>query len=675
MVAASSRVRFLALVLALATFVVALLAGAGRAQAAWQMPRDVLGKPLDTGAFLYECSQPPCGTESGVNGIFRMVGPRAGVGLITIPTPVVVDANRNPAPAGARPSESNDYRYVDSRPLYGVSLSGGRWSVTPFGDSPLPDSWDLPSADIAPDGHGGAMVVYQSNPEAGTEGSSVWARQFTGGAWQPPTRLAGPFPTGTGKFSHAPRVVVLPGGGAIAFYSDWIFAQSSTTVARRWSPRGGWAPQEFAEFDPVWPDSLSAATGPDGTTTLAFALVLPSSGSSQPGQLGARAVGGGSGVGARVAGELRPIMGQTRTVAGSGASALVVSTGFDGGLHAQALNGGAFAAPVNVAPGYQPGDGYFALWGNPGSAELVWAQGGFPEDNSAIDPSKRRIYSAALGAGGWGAPQEIDGGLPSPAPVSLDLTADIAAGGGQVVFTAGKLTVGEGIEDNEQRVYATQFTYGVSTTPELIDNGPGGTVHVVGSDREPGGTGAALFTQLGADGNIRLYGVENILGPGFKRPRVFGQALCTDAGSVVAGCATARLDPVSATLAPPTIEPDTSAILRGVVRTARTPAGAAGAARKAARKAEIAIQRTSGKRCSWWSPPRRRFVRRSCHSPLFFAVKVTGSRWKLHTSRLGKGAATVWVRAVSGKRVQQVFRNGTNKRAVQIKRKLRARRG
>ena len=404
MVAASSRVRFSALVLALAMFAVALLAGAGRAQAAWQKPQDVVGKPLDTGAFLYECEQPPCGTESGVNGIFRMVGPRAGVGLITIPTPVVVDADGNPAPAGARPSESNDYRYVDSKPLYGVSLSGGRWSVTPFGGSPWSDSWDLPSADIAADGHGGAMVVYQSAPEAGTEGPSVWARQFTGGAWQPPTRLAGPFPAGTGKVSHAPRVVVLPSGTAIAFYSDWIFAQSSTTVARRWSPTGGWTPEEFAELDPVWPDSLSAASGPDGSTTLAYALVLPSSGSSQPGQLGARAVGGGSGFGPRVAGELRPIMGQTRTVAGSGGSALVVSTGFDGGLHAQALSGGAFGAPANVAPGYQPGDGYFALWGTPQSARARVGAGRLPGGQLADRPVEAADLQRRAGRGRLGSP-------------------------------------------------------------------------------------------------------------------------------------------------------------------------------------------------------------------------------------------------------------------------------
>ena len=118
------------------------------------------------------------------------------------------------------------------------------------------------------------------------------------------------------------------------------------------------------------------------------------------------------------------------------------------------------------------------------------------------------------------------------------------------------MTVGEGIEDNQQRVYATQLTSGGWTTPELIDNGPGGTVHVVGSDLESGGTGAALFTQLGADGNIRLYGVENIPGPGFTRPPIFGHALCTDASSLVAGCATARSDPISATLAPPKIEAD-----------------------------------------------------------------------------------------------------------------------
>ncbi|HUO74168.1 MAG TPA: hypothetical protein VMU39_25570 [Solirubrobacteraceae bacterium] len=673
-IAAPFRVTFSALVLTLSMTAVTLFAGAGRAQGAWQRPVDVLGRPLDTAAFLYECEQPPCGTESGVNGIFRMVGQRAGVGLITVPTPIVVDVDGYPAPAGAKPSINNDYRYVDESPLYGVSLSGGRWSVTPLGAAPWLDSWDLPSADIAPDGRGGAMVVYQSASGSRTEGPSVWARQFTGGAWQPPTRLAGPFRPGTGTASHAPRVVALPSGNMVAFYSDSISAQYTTTVVRRWDPTQGWHPYEIAELGPVWPDSLSAATGPDGSITLAYARVLPTVGSSQPGQLAARAVGGGSGVGPRADGELRPVIGQTRTVAGSGGSALVVSTGLDAGLHAQALNGGAFAAPVNVAPGYLPGDDYFALWGDPQSADLVWAQGGFPETGS-LDPSKRRIYRATLSAGGWGAPQPIDGGLPSPAPVSLDLTADIAAGGGQVVFTAGKLTVGEGFERNEQRVYATQLTSGGSRTPALIDNGPGGVVHVVVGDREPGGTGAALFTQLGADGNIRLYGVEDIPAGGFVRPPIFGQAHCTDASSAVAGCVTAQLDPVRATLAPPKIAPDTSAILSGLVKTAQTPSGAAGPARATARKAEIAIQRTSGKRCSWWSPPRRRFVPRSCYKPVFFAVNVTGSRWNVHTGRLGTGPATVWVRGVSGARVQQVFRDGTNKRAVLVKRRLHTRHG
>ena len=112
-----------------------------------------------------------------------------------------------------------------------------------------------------------------------------------------------------------------------------------------------------------------------------------------------------------------------------------------------------------------------------------------------------------------------------------------------------------------------------------------------------------------------------------------------------------------------------------MVKTARTPAGTADAARKTARKAEIAIQRTAGKRCSLVvTASRRRFVRRSCYKPLFLSVKVTGSRWKVQTGRLGNGATTVWVRAVSGKRFQQVFRNRTNKRVVRIKRKLHPRR-
>ena len=198
-------------------------------------------------------------------------------------------------------------------------------------------------------------------------------------------------------------------------------------------------------------------------------------------------------------------------------------------------------------------------------------------------------------------------------------------------------------------------------------------MHVVGADGEVSGTAAALFTQLGPDGNVRLYGVENTSGATFRRPSAFGRVLCTDAAGVVAGCTTAKLDPVRATLAPPKPQPDTSALLSGSIILARTPVATAAAGR--VRTAQLAIQRGSGRRCTWWSAPRKRFLRRSCRKPIFFAVRASGSRWKVRTGRLGAGTTTVWVRAVSGKRVQQVFRDRTNKRVVRVKRVTRGHRG
>lgn len=292
----------------------------------------------------------------------------------------------------------------------------------------------------------------------------------------------------------------------------------------------------------------------------------------------------------------------------------------------------------------------------------MWVHGGM--DN----PAQRRVYGASLSSGHWTAPRTIDGGLPNPAPYSLDLTDDIAAAGGTVVFTAGPLTVGEGFEINNQRVYGVTLGAGAST-PVPIDNGPGGEVHVVAADAEPSGTAAALFTQLGPDGNLRLYGVENLCGPVFLRPSTFGKTLCTDVRGGVAGCVTAQLDPLRATLAPPSIEPNTSALLSGslIIKRPPSPSVAVAAAKRIGRNVQIALQRTSGRTCSWWSTSRRRFIRGGCHRPQFFTLRVTGSRWKLKTAKLGAGPVTVWARATSGSRVQQVFVTGANKRAVKIK--------
>lgn len=655
----SLRARVASLVLA-----AAFLALVPSARAGWQAPHDILGKPLDTGSFLYPpCDQTTCPAPTGVNGIFRMVGPRSGVGVISLPVLEVFNPDRSSAPAGAVPAVGNAYRYGVDFQLYGVSLAGGSWSVTPLGGGPITDDWSEPGADIAPDGNGGAMVVYQAGVGKDV-GASVWARKVTGGVWGPATQLTGPLPLRS--FSAAPRVAVLPNGGAIAVYTEPNGGQWAMTFSRFWNG-SVWQPQSLVETGPVWPDSHTLASASDGTTVLAYGAE-PLQGTA--GTLGVR-TGGAAGFDLRIDGETRPDwMGQMRAVAGPGGTGLVVDTGDDSGLHAQSLAGGVLAAPVTVAPGYQASDDFFSLSGTPQSATLVWVQGGWPSGNSAFIPSQRHIFAATLGPSGWSAPQDIGGGLANPAPYSEDLTNDVAAGGGIALFAAGALS--EDLTVNEQRVYAASLGTGGWSAPQAIDNGPGGTVHVVAADAEAGGTGAALFTQLDSSGNVRLYGVEDLPNPGFTRPPMFGRVLCTDATSVVAGCVTAQLDPVHATLATPKIEPDTSVALSGSVKLAARPRSVASAARTTKATAQIALERTTKHSCSWWSVPRRRFVTGSCGKPRFTTVKVSGSHWKLRIGRLGTGAVTVWARAASGTRVQQVFKLKSNKRAITVTRRKRA---
>jgi hypothetical protein len=106
----------------------------------------------------------------------------------------------------------------------------------------------------------------------------------------------------------------------------------------------------------------------------------------------------------------------------------------------------------------------------------------------------------------------------------------------------------------------------------------------------------------------------------------------------------------------------------GVGQDVSTAAGRSGAGHVAAapRTVQIALERQSGDRCSWWSTRRSRFAAGGCHRPAFFTVTAKSGRWRLHTARLGRGPVVVWVRGISGSRTQHVFRLGANKRTLRI---------
>ncbi len=668
---------------------VALCVVASGARAAWQKPVALLPIPLEAGSTVQPCtpSKDVCAVASGVNGSFRMTGPGTGVGLLAIPTAGAAAQDRGTTGVGIA---------VDTL-LYGVSLNEGAWVLTPFGGEPV--AWEessgadvVDSSDIAPDRHGGAFGVYQLTPTGSSAGPSVWARRYAGGAWQDPVQLEGPLSEDVQLVSTVPRVTVLTDGDAVAVYQRLLRGAAwPMTFARAWDA-GSWGPEQTVETEALAPQSLSLASTPDGSAIVAYALEQVDASGNVSSQLAMEQFNGAS-FGARIDGFWRGLTWNTQTLAGVGGTALTVSSGYDAGLWAQTLPGGtiqgAFAPAVAVAPGVGDGDEFFSLTGTVQSAELVWDQGGWRYGD--LNPALRRVELASDSAGVWSAPQEIEGGLASPAPQSADGPDDIAGGNGVVVFTAGPLTIGDGYMINNQDVYAVSLSASGAAAPVAIDNGPGGIVHVVGADADAAsGSAAALFTQLGPDGNIRLYGVADVPSAAAQlRPLHFGQALCTDAANMPVGCITSGLDPVAATLAPPTVLSDTSTVLGGTVRltalTAPTPAAdarvrmgvgrdvsatagisEAGHLAAAPRTVQIALERQSGSPCSWWSARRSRFVPGGCHAPAFFTVTAKNGRWRLHTARLGAGAVVIWVRGITGSRAQHVFRLGANKRTLRI---------
>ena len=165
----------------------------------------------------------------------------------------------------------------------------------------------------------------------------------------------------------------------------------------------------------------------------------------------------------------------------------------------------------------------------------------------------------------------VDGGLPALAQQSVTGPDDVAAGGGAVIFAAGAPSP-DGLRGAD-RVYAVDVSGATPTVPVPIDNGPGGWVHAIAVDRWADGNAAAIFTQLGPDGNVRLYGVENRVAPAVSRRPVFGQEKCLDAYSQVAGCATTALDPVRAIVAPVAVAASGALVVRGTAVEVRRAAG------------------------------------------------------------------------------------------------------
>ena len=259
--------------------------------------------------------------------------------------------------------------------------------------------------------------------------------------------------------------------------------------------------------------------------------------------------------------------GLPRAVGGPGGRALVlVERGNDGdlwtNLASTAFDGSAFGPVETLSTTRGPSD-FAVLHGTSDAATLLYVEGGWRRGTGPLDlnilqldPLKRRLIMRRWAGGAWSAPAPVDGGLPAPAQQSVTGPDDVAAGGGAVIFAAGRPSP-DGLRGTD-RVYAVDVSGATPSAPVPIDNGPGGWVHAIAVDRWTDGNSAAIFTQLGPDGNVRLYGVENRVtpAPGFARRPVFGQEKCVDAYSQLAGCATATLDPVRAAVAPLAAPPE-----------------------------------------------------------------------------------------------------------------------
>ena len=678
----SVRVRRAAVVLALA----ALATAAAPALATWEKPVVVREQPLETASFLYSCTSEAgqvCPPIDHVMGRFRMTGPRTGVGVVTLPELYVRDSEGAAAPPGAVPSDDNEFIYDVAERLYGVTLRDGRWTLESLDAFGSLETDGAPALDV--DAAGTATLVYYKHVEGERE-SRILVRDNVGGVWSAPTRLDGP---SVGEDSGgALRLAVAPNGDASVFFTDWVCPDGAAycqtvpdwTVQRR---AGTWLPGRAVLQEARPPGVTDTALAADGSAWFVWSRFVPG---SNPDQLQLELVGrslAGGALGTPVAGPAGS-MRALHTVPGTPGSALVVYDRFatpNRALDAATFDGTQWS-PVTGLSTTRGGDDFFHLEGTAGDADLFYVEGGWPPvanlrtGDGDLDPDGRRIQWRHHGPAGWTPAQPVDGGLAAPAPPSALGPDDVAAGGGTVAFAAGALSAAGGRD--QDRVYATTLAPGGPGPTVPIDNGTGGWTHTIAVDRWAGGSGAALFTQLGADGNVRLYGVEDLQATPPLRRAPFGRLLCTDERSQLAGCVTEKLDVVRAEATPPKVQRDGALLVSGraLERVGAATGGGARAAASARMRAlksgsvRVAVQRRLRRgRCAWWNASKRRFLQRSCSRPLFAKTRVRKGRFALRLPKLGRqnGSVTVWTRATTTRRKQQLFRLGKSKRTVTVR--------
>lgn len=672
-------------------------AGAPVAHAAWQKPVAIRAEPLSVAWFLNDCSEAGCPPSDHVLGRLRMTGPRSAVGAITIPEVAVMESETGAIVTDGRlPDGEGLLQYVIRSRIFGVLLHDGVWTLTDlqaFANENAP--WYGLDFDVQVDGAGNGVLVYRDVVSTGDHREGhVMVRETDGTTWGTPIRLDADS-TGVSDLGEAPQLSVAPNGDVSVYFEDWVCpdrpgSYCKTTANWMRQRRGGtWLPAQAVNQDARSPDAMATATGGDGTASFFWSRFAGGS-ADNPRELAARVVTSGGVLGPTVASPAAN--GHPWALGGPGGRALVVASRLNAGdrlsnLAATTFDGAAFG-PVTALSTTRGWTDFLALEGSSDAASLVYAEGGWrlgtgPLDAGLLvfDPLRRRVLLRRFSGGAWSAPIPVDGGLAAPAQQSVTGPDDAAAGGGAVIFAAGAPSP-DGLRGSD-RVYAVDVTGAAPTAPVPIDNGPGGWVHAVAVDRWADGNSAAIFTQLGPDGNVRIYGVENRVAPGgaFSRRPVFGRQTCVDAYSQLAGCTTAALDPVRATVAPVAVAADGGLtvrgtavqVVRGTAAGARVSRGAAAAARTrklASGTVSVAVQQTTKRRgCRWWVRSRRRFVAGSCREPVFSIARVRGGRFALELGKVPAGKVTVWARAKGGRRMQQqVLKLGTSRRAVTVRR-------
>ncbi len=666
--------------------VVLALVVAAPASAAWQKPVDVGAGALENASFLYDCGALACPPSDHVLGRFRMTGPRSGVGAITLPGLIVVSQESGKVVAGQVPTETNGLRYeVDSR-LYGVTMRDGVWKLTDLNASAYEaPPWEQLSFDLGVDAAGNATLLYVDYG-AGAKGENIlMVRQNVGGAWRSPIQLDQPSVGQPGEDLHwAPRLAVSPNGNASVFFEDWVCPNGASycSTVPEWTRqrRGGqWLPPQVVFQEGRPPASTATTVTDDGTATMLWSRYQPGVPvDTAPIQLMGRTLSAGvlgpAAIGPAGGG------GEIHAVASPGGRNLLtvetptqVSTRH--ALLASTLAGGVWTAPVTLSTQRGIGDSFIQLTGSADAADLLylddpWTASSEERGEQVPDLKHRRLLWRRYVSGAWQAPRPVDGGLPSPAPPSVVGPDDVAAGGGTIAFAAGALTP-DGLRGAD-RIYAARIDSGTPTAPQPIDNGTGGWTHTVAVDRWNGANGAALFTQLAPDGNVRLYGVEDLAAGRVARAKPFGRELCTDLIGQIAGCVASSLDLVRASEATPRLAADGALVVSGTAVTVPRTVRATAAATRVLKRGTVKVaveQAASRHRCRWWSTARRRFLAGSCRKPRFVKTSVRNGRFRLRLPGMRTGTITVWTAAASARRSQQVLRLGRSKRTVTLRRR------